>query len=1221
MRKKYIKKAIGRVVVLAIASSLISSCSDGDENNGDPDSGSDLVDGGQGPDGDTDTDTDGDTDTDTDADTDADTDTDGDTDTDADTDGDAGADGDSDTDGDAGTDTDSVPSCLFYVSQGANPSVGNGLSWGYAFSTLQQGLAAAAAAVEAYEPMDAGAIAMPRCEVWVADGYYLPSNEQDANDDREATFTLREHVDLYGGFAGGETLRSERDPEANQTVLSGDIGDPGHISDNSYHVVTGANSAVIDGFSITGGNADGNGELAFGGGMFIKDVSSTLSNCVFRENHAREGGGGLAVIDASSELNVTSCTFVDNRVAYAGGGMHIAASDVMLKGCVFDGNVSDGSMSGGVPIDDEGSGGAIMATAESHLEINDGRFMNNQTLVSGGAIFARQTDLVLQTSVFENNHAKSNYYVFGGGVYFGVTDGPYKMDVSGCTFRSNSAFRGGAIYSNGGVATINGSTFYGNLASDHNQSWGLGGAIESDNCFISGSSFVANVSKGRAGAVMIGQTQGTITNCVFAANHSMFEGNAIQSHTADIAVNSSTFVANRSAYIPGSTISVVSVPQDSPAGPRVTNSILWFNGEDESHPEQLVKESGDGTISVTYSNVHHWSGGGEGNIDTDPLFVDRQHSFFGRRHIEGLHGIHLDVDSPCINTGSGAALPANLLLDMDGNPRVLGDGVDMGADEAAFIYVDSDAAGGNDGTGWTDAFNSLQDALDQAQQGNWILMAAGTYIPTKPRDAADERTRTFALKEGVSIFGGFEFDSASGDTFATRDWVAHDTVLSGDIGVLEDPSDNAYHVVVGAGDATLDGVIITGGRADSAGADHDSRMGGGLFNDGCSPTVRSTVFADNFGFKGAAVYNRNASPRLYNSIFVRNSAGVGSGGAVASEQGAAPLIVNCSLAANHATIGGALYSNEHSLPEVINSILWGNGTNPVYGQARITYSDVEGGCAVDGGCTVEVDNNLNSAPEWEGWNSDYAKWSGNDWEVPWDAQQWTAALTDTSLCVDTGNYVAVAEWVSDFYGRDRFSQFNVDMGAVELPVVMPQSCQSYKDANSEAADGVYMLYRNGDARKPWQTYCDMTRDEGAWTLVINILGTSTAHAGNAEEFGDLSDHNQAAKLSDEEINTLTTQGKWLYECGDKDAHIANDEGTWSSMHSNALNWKIDQDLDGTFDCTANREYYVFSDHLGIPLLDASSSCSEADHTNFANSNAPGCFHHPSWGRDGKLWTR
>ncbi len=120
-------------------------------------------------------------------------------------------------------------------------------------------------------------------EIWVAAGTYTPGTN------RTDTFQLKSGVAIYGGFAGTESARSDRDPAANLTILSGEIVDEDIITDNSYHVVFGDGltaSAVLDGFFITAGNANGTTPDDSGGGMFLTASSPTLTDITFSANAA-----------------------------------------------------------------------------------------------------------------------------------------------------------------------------------------------------------------------------------------------------------------------------------------------------------------------------------------------------------------------------------------------------------------------------------------------------------------------------------------------------------------------------------------------------------------------------------------------------------------------------------------------------------------------------------------------------------------------------------------------------------------------------------------------------------------------------------------------------------------------------------------------------------------------------------------------------------------------
>lgn len=120
--------------------------------------------------------------------------------------------------------------------------------------------------------------------------------------DRTLTFTLPSGAALYGGFAGNENAREQRDPAAHPTILSGDLDgdDPPNRSnrwDDSYQVVTAANTAPgtrLDGFVVRGGQVEGGLGPAYGAGVVIRDDTLTLENCRILENLASYARGEVS---------------------------------------------------------------------------------------------------------------------------------------------------------------------------------------------------------------------------------------------------------------------------------------------------------------------------------------------------------------------------------------------------------------------------------------------------------------------------------------------------------------------------------------------------------------------------------------------------------------------------------------------------------------------------------------------------------------------------------------------------------------------------------------------------------------------------------------------------------------------------------------------------------------------------------------------------------------
>jgi hypothetical protein len=235
------------------------------------------------------------------------------------------------------------------------------------------------------------------------------------------------------------------------------------------------------------------------------------------------------------------------------------------------------------------------------------------------------------------------------------------------------------------------------------------------------------------------------------------------------------------------------------------------------------------------------------------------------------------------------------------------------------LYVKAGSNG--DCTSWATACG-LQTALGNADSGDQIWVAAGTYFPT----AIDDRYATFLLEFGVALYGGFPAD---GGNWESRDWVNNPTILSGDIGTIGDPADNVFSVVTGIGlnsNTILDGLTITEGNADG-GEMYD--RGGGLLNTGGSPTLSNIIFVSNkASHYGGGMYNNVGDPTLTNVTFSENHSG-GGGGGMYNNTISNPTLTNVTFSNNSAYVEGGGMANWKSNPILTNVTF---STNSVYGQ-------------------------------------------------------------------------------------------------------------------------------------------------------------------------------------------------------------------------------------------------------------------------------------------------
>ncbi len=243
-------------------------------------------------------------------------------------------------------------------------------------------------------------------EIWVAAGLYKPLS----GSNRSATFQLVNGVDVYGGFAGIESSRDQRNPATNLSILSGDIDnndsqvpmitDPGNVTGNttnSYHVVTGATGGSLDGVSITAGYADSASPRGgVGAGLFNFNASPTLTNINFTGNYAAASGGGM--FNDASNPRLENITFNGNQAGKGGGIFNLNSNPTLTNITISGNSVTQ-------------SGGGIYNDSSSPTLTNV-TFTNDSAQVGGGGIYNANSSPAIDNSIFWENKAPTGAQLF-----------------------------------------------------------------------------------------------------------------------------------------------------------------------------------------------------------------------------------------------------------------------------------------------------------------------------------------------------------------------------------------------------------------------------------------------------------------------------------------------------------------------------------------------------------------------------------------------------------------------------------------------------------------------------------------------------------------------------------------------------------------------------------------------------------------------------------------
>ncbi|ALL04042.1 hypothetical protein AQ505_00160 [Pedobacter sp. PACM 27299] len=765
----------------------------------------------------------------------------------------------------------------------------NGVDWANGYTRLQTALA----------------LAKDGDEIWVAKGKYSPFLHADS------TFSMVSGVKMYGGFAGTETVLSQRLADEsgrftrNEAILTGN-GINKHVV---YNTIALSLNTLMDGFTVSEGNANStstsghgagiyngasvgnaifnnlviknNNANIFGGGMFNAAVGLKLTNVLFENNQVVNGtryGGGLYNTGIGASLNQV---VFKNNAAILGGGLYNNVTKVTLDNVSFEGNTATTI------------GGGLHNISE--VTLTDVVFKNNSAKTNGGGLYSLLIATLDRVSFLENTAEQKGggLYVLGTNVLRNVILS--KNNVTGTT----AGYNGGGMFVEGGTTTIQSSTFSQNtLASTAVEGtfvgaglWAAPASVSIHNSIFWGNKRGNDVADQIGGAVLKDMANNLVQN-----NYGSGTNNLIANPDFENPEQHDLRLKNGSiALDAGNNLKVVTAT-DFAGNTRIVNGTV-----DLGALENPLGMTGSLTIMPAAINAQIRGAvfqqeltltGGSGAVTWSLLVGDLP------------SGVSFDV-----KTGKLSGIPTIagtyvfVVRALQGNKigtRQYTIVVNAGLTR---LHVNAAATGDDNGIDWGNGFTDLQAALAIAKDGDEIWMAKGKYSPGAGPKA------TFSLVSGVKLYGGFagtETDLTQRVPDASGRFTTNETVLHG--------NDINRHVVFNntllSPNTLMDGLTITAGFADSTRLDG---YGAGIYNGAAvmNGTYNNLVIKNNRAhIYGGGMYNASPGLKMTNVLFenneVTNTTRYGGG---LFNTGSNAILNQVTFKNNKAIIGGGVYNN------------------------------------------------------------------------------------------------------------------------------------------------------------------------------------------------------------------------------------------------------------------------------------------------------------------------